>query len=307
VNVTVDASDRLGEVWEACAMPWVPELFTAPALQQLVDKRRRDEPVAVPYFDGLLAGEPDALVESFAGEPLLYDPVRGRVKGVAAFKAFAAWMSDWLVQRNVSVEKVDHVVLVGGGFEEVVLHLDGENGRVALPFATAADRRADGRIDEVRIYHSNRPLTGRHASRPPLLQPDPELRGPDVVAEHQRALAAGDADAIVAVFESDGYAREAAGAEHVHRGRDGLRAFYDRMFSCGGGIAQEHCAIMGDGRVCALEYNVVRWGRAQLLPQAGLAVYVRSQSGKLAAVRVYDDVEMPLPPSEESLPPAVGR
>jgi hypothetical protein len=35
----------------------------------------------VPYVDGLMAGEIDALVESFAGEPELYHPVRGRIKG----------------------------------------------------------------------------------------------------------------------------------------------------------------------------------------------------------------------------------
>ena len=275
-------------------MPWAPELFTTPALQRLLDERRRDALVAVPYFDGFLAGEPDALIESFTGEPMLYDPVRGRVKGVPAFKAFVAHMTDWLVRRNVSVENVDHVVLPRGGFEEVVLHLDGDTGRVALPFAIVGDRRGDGRVDELRIYHSNRPLTGRHASRSPLLQPDPELRGSDVVAEHQRALATGDVDAVVAAFEPDGYARDPAGADQVHRGRDGLRAFYDRMFSYGGGIAQEHCAIVADGRTCALEYNVVRWGREQLLPQAGVAVYVQGDSGKLAAVRVYDDIEPPL-------------
>ncbi|MEO8517849.1 MAG: hypothetical protein ABI438_01625, partial [Dermatophilaceae bacterium] len=33
----------------------------------------------------LIAGEPDALTESFAGEPEVYDPVRGRVKGVRGF------------------------------------------------------------------------------------------------------------------------------------------------------------------------------------------------------------------------------
>jgi hypothetical protein len=274
-------------------MPWVPELFTAPALQRMLDKRRREELIAVPYFDGFLTGEADALVESFVGEPMLYDPVRGRVKGVPAFKAFFARMRDWLVQRSVSVEDVDHVVVTGGGFEEAVLHLDGEIGPVALPFAIVADRRADGRIDEVRIYHSNVPLTGRHASRPPLLQPDPDLRGADVVAEHQRALGAGDVDAIVAAFEPDGYAREPAGTDHDHRGPGGLRAFYGRMFSYGGGTEQELCAIVGDERACALEYNLVRWGRAQLLPQAGVAVYVRGQSGKLAAVRLYDDVEPP--------------
>lgn len=32
-----------------------------------------------------MAGEPDALTEWFAGEPEVYDPVRGRVKGVRGF------------------------------------------------------------------------------------------------------------------------------------------------------------------------------------------------------------------------------
>jgi catechol 2,3-dioxygenase-like lactoylglutathione lyase family enzyme len=37
----------------------------------------------------------------------------------------------------------------------------------------------------------------------------------------------------------------------------------------------------------------LRWGKTELPPQAGIAVYVRGQSGKLAAVRVYDDVDWP--------------
>jgi hypothetical protein len=278
-------------------MPWVPELFTAPVLQQLLDKRRREELVAVPFFDGLLAGEPDALVESFAGEPELYDPIRGRIKGARAFKAFVAQMNAWLVERNVSVEDVDHVVLDGRGFEELVLHLDGETGPVDLPFAILADRPYDGRIAELRLYYSSWPLTGRHANRPPLLQRDPELRESDVVAEYQRALAAGDVDAIVAAFEPDGYAREPAGGRYVHRGPDGLRAHYELLFANGGGIPLESCALLDDGRACALEYNVVRWGRTELPPQAGVAVYVRGQSGKLAAARVYDDADPPLAPN----------
>jgi len=35
-----------------------------------------------------MAGELDALVESFAGEPELHHPVRGRIKGARAFEAF---------------------------------------------------------------------------------------------------------------------------------------------------------------------------------------------------------------------------
>jgi hypothetical protein len=101
-------------------------------------------------------------------------------------------------------------------------------------------------------------------------------------------------DAIVAAFQPDGYAREPAGGEHVHRGPDGLRAFYEHLFSNGGGIPLEHCSVTDDGSVCALEYNVVRWGMTDLRPEAGVAVYVRGESGKLAAARIYDDADPPL-------------
>jgi len=275
-------------------MPWSPELFSAPVLQEVLDKRRRDSLLSVPFFDGLLAGEPDALVESFAGEPALHDPIRGHVKGERAFRDFVRQTSEWLESCNATVEDVHHVSLGERGFEEVVLHHDGASGRVELPWAGVADHASDGRIEELRIYYSNWPLTGRHAIRPPLLQPDPDLRESDVVAAYQRALADGDVAAIVAAFEPDGYAREPAGGSYVHRGLDDLRAFYELLFSNGGGIPLEHCSVIDDGRACALEYNVVQWGTTQLPPQAGIAVYVRGESRKLAAARIYDDADPPL-------------
>jgi len=177
-----------------------------------------------------------------------------------------------------------------------VLHLDTPSGPVGLPVAVVADRRADGRIEELRLYFSGWPLSGRHANRPPLLQADPQLHAADVVGDYLRALAAGDVCAVVAAFEPDGYAREPAGGRYVHRGPDRLRAFYEALFSNGGGIPLEHCAIIDDGRACALEYNVVRWGASELAPQAGVAVYVRGDGGRLAAARIYDDVDPPLAP-----------
>jgi hypothetical protein len=275
-------------------MPWIPELFSAPVLERLQEKWERERVEAVPYYDGLMSGEHDALVMSFAGEPVLHDPVRGRVKGVRAFEAFVTERSAWLAQRKMSVDDVAYAITKPRGFEEVVLHLDGDAGRVEVPVAIVADHRSDGRLEELRIYHSNWPLTRRHAHRPPLLQVDPDLREPDIVAEYQRALAAGDADAILATFEPDAYAREPAGGQFTHRGRDGLRAFYELLFSNDGGIPLEHCALVDDGRACALEYNVVRWGKTDLLPEAGVAVYVRNESGKLTAARIYDDVDPPL-------------
>jgi SnoaL-like domain len=272
-------------------MPWVPELFSTPVRERFEERHQR-QLMSVPFFDGLLAGEFDALVDSFAGEPLVHDPMRGRIRGLAVFESFVGEMGAWLRERNVEVQEVDHVVRQRDGFEEVVLHLDGDSGRVSLPVAITASKQPDARLDELRIYFSGWALSGRHTVRPPLLQPDPQLSESDVVGEYQRALAAGDVDAIVATFEPDGYAREPAGDEYVHRGRDGLRAFYEQLLS-GGGVPLEHCSVIDDGRVCALEYNVSRWGSAELAPQAGVAIYVRGDSGRLAAARIYDDVDPP--------------
>jgi hypothetical protein len=279
-------------MWEAWRMPWVPELFSAPALERLEEKRRH-ELVAVPYFDGLMAAEPDALINSFAGEPELHHPVRGRIKGARAFEAIVGETNAWLRQRNVLAEDVEHVVTERRGFEEVVLHLDGETGRVELPVAIVADRQSDGRIVELRIYFSSWPLTGCHANRPPLLQPDPELRESDVVAEYQRA---------------QGRRRQ--------RDRGGIRTARLRPRACGGPVRPQRsrrparllrAVVLERGRHspgtlrthrrrARVRAGVQRgaWGKTELPPEAGVAVYVRGQSGKLAAARIYDDADPPL-------------
>ena len=274
-------------------MPWISGLFSAPARARLEERQGR-EPTVMPFFDGLMAGEPDALVESFAGEPEVYHPVRGRIKGRRAFAAYVAETNAWLRRHNVWVEAVDVVSAERSGFEEVVLHLDGETGGVDLPVAIVADRRSDRRVTELRIYFSSWPLTGRHMNRQPLLQPDPDLRPPDVVAEFGRALAAGDLEAILATFEPDGRVREPAGGQYLHSGPDGLRGFFEPLFTIGGGIPLEICGLVDDGRACAVEYNVVGWGRMEMAPQAAMGVFVRGESGSLANVRLYDDVHRSL-------------
>jgi hypothetical protein len=249
---------------------------------------------AVPYFPGVMSGETEALVRSFAGEPELHHPVRGRVKGRRAFERFVRDTNAWLVERNAVIGDVERIITPRRGVEEALVAIDTDDGRVAWPVAIAADRDEHAHIIELRLYFSTWPLTGRHANRPAVLQPDPDVHAPDPVGEYQRALSAGDAEAAVAAFEPDGYVREPAGGPYVHRGHDQLRALYELFFSNGGGIRLEHCAVTDDGRACALEYNVVRWGRTELPPEAGLAVYVRGSTGKLASAHIYDDTDPPL-------------
>jgi hypothetical protein len=273
-------------------MPWLPELFTAPALER-IRSESRGALAAVPYFQGLMSGETGALVRSFAAEPELHHPVFGRVRGRADFERFVDETNAWLVERNAVFHDATRIVTPERGVEETMISLDTERGRVELPVAVAADRDERSHIIELRVYFSTWATTGRHTSRRRLLQPDRDLHVPDVVGAYQRALAAGDAEAVVAAFEPDAYLREPSGEKYLHRGQAELRALYEQFFSNGGGISLEHCALTDDGSACALEYNVVRWGRKEVPAEAGIAVHVRGATGKLAAVRIYDDADPP--------------
>jgi hypothetical protein len=274
-------------------MPFAPELFSAPVLARF-EERRRARLAGIPFFDGLVSGEIDALIGSFAGEPEVHQPVRGRIKGALAFTRFVTDTTTWMAERGVTVEDVDSILTSARGVEEFVLHVDSDAGPIELPMALAADLDPHARMTELRIYYSRWPLSGVRGVRPPLLQPDPDLHAPDVVGEFHRALAAGDVDAVVEAFELDGYVREPSGGASTHRGANELRAFYELAFFDRGAMPLELCAMADDGRACALEYNTAARGQPESPPGAGLAVLVRSDGGKLAAVRFYDDVHPPL-------------
>src|SRR5947199_3379761 len=106
-------------------MPWAPELFSAPALARLEEKRRQ-KLVVVQYFDGLMTGELGPLIGSFAGEPELHHPIRGRIRGARAFETYFDEMQAMFRRRIASVEDVDRALVKGHGFEETIVHFDGD-------------------------------------------------------------------------------------------------------------------------------------------------------------------------------------
>lgn len=273
-------------------MPWAPELFSAPALER-VEEMRQQPLATVPFFDGVMLGEAAALIESYAGEPRLQHPLAGQVHGVKAFEAFVVETKEWLDRHGAEFEEVERHKTAGGGFEEVLVHTDTDRGRLPIPHSVVASRVPDGRLAELRVYFCPRPLTGRHERRRPLLPADPSLREPPVLAELRRALAAGDAEAVVATFEADGYVREPPGGRAVHRGPNELRSHYERLLSAGGGIEIELCGIVEADPAWALEYNLVGWGGGGWRPQPGLAVFDLGPEGRIAAARIYDDVGPP--------------
>ena len=276
-------------------MPWMPEVFTAPIAEA---RRAQGAPRAndaVPYYEGIMAEEPVALVRSFARQqPVLDDPRSGHVEGTGAFASFVADQTAWLRGRDAVVENVALTRTLTRTVEEVVLRMLSDQGeRVELPVAVVSDRNPNRTLKAVRVYHSMWPLTGGHRVRPALLPKDPSVVVPDVVGDYQRALAAGDLEGVLATYEEDAYVREPSGGEYVYRGKEQLRKVYSAQFANGGGIPLEHCTVTDDGVRCAIEFNSVRWGVTEIPPQAGVAVYERGESGRLAGGRIYDDVAPP--------------
>ncbi len=276
-------------------MPWMPEVFTAPIAEARRGQDASSINDAVPYYEGIMANQPAALVRSFAAnQPVIEDPRLGHVEGAEALAAFVADQAAWLRERDAVVENVALTRTATRTVEEVVVHLLLDQGaRVELPVAIVSDRNPDRTLKAIRVYHSMWPLTGGHRVRAPLLPKDPNVVIPDVVGEYQRALAAGDLEGVLATYEEDAYAREPSGGEYVYRGKEQLREVYSAMFANGGGIPLEHCTVTDDGVRCAIEFNSVRWGVTEIPPQAGVAVYERGESGRLAGGRIYDDVEPP--------------
>jgi hypothetical protein len=253
------------------------------------------------YLDSLVAGDRAALRAGFSGEPAIDDPMGGRVRGDAAFARFVAERHAWLRARSALVVPVRTTRGSTRTIVEAVVQLHVAGATIELPIAVVGER-AGTRVSALRVYHSHWPLEGKHRVRPPLLSADPAARVTGVVADYQRALAAGDVDAIVATFEPDGYFREPSGGVYIHKGRDKLRAFMKQILAAGG-IGIEHATVTDDGIVTAIEFNAVRFGRQQLTPQAGLAIYERARSGRLAAARIYDDVNVEVLAAPKPKPP----
>jgi SnoaL-like domain len=246
------------------------------------------------YLAALIAGDTSALSAGFAGEPAVYDPLDGDIKGTAAFERFLVERKAWLAQRGAQLEPVRTTRNDQRTVFEALLHLHlpekPEKG-VEVPIAVVGEHAANGQVSAIRVYHSLWPLFGSHRVRPPLLPLDPNAHVTDVIAKYQAALARDNTDAIVNTFEPDGYFREPAGGEYIYRGHAQLHDFMKSLLDSGG-IILEHCTITDDGVACAIEFNAVKFGPHALEPQAGVAVYERGASGLLHGARVYDDVNV---------------
>jgi ketosteroid isomerase-like protein len=273
-------------------MPWFPDFVGAVELARRQTRAAgRADPVGQ-YFTALNDGDTQALETVWPGEVVVYDPRAGEIRDHKELQRFVRGNQAWLAERHARIETVAATCVGGRAVVELLAHLAHEGQELAWPVAVVAES-PDDRSVVFRTYCSQWPVDGRRHLRPPMLEPGAARPG-DVIGRYQVGLEAGDAEAVVNTFASDGYVREPIGPQSIHRGTRELRSYFTRCFSTGGGIGLQPCAVTDDGVRCALEYNCVRWGSHDLPPQAGLGVYERGPDGLLAAVRVYDDVEAPV-------------
>jgi ketosteroid isomerase-like protein len=272
-------------------MPWFPEFTSAVELARLQTREAgRADPVGQ-YVSALNNADARNLEAAWPGEVVIYDPRAGEVRGRRQVRHFVSQNENWLAGMNRRTETLASTVSGGRAVVELVAHLTEDGQQMDWPIAVVAETR-DDRSVVFRTYCSQWPLIKRHEVRPAFLKPGPDRPG-GVVGQYEDAVEAADVDAVLRAFSPDGYLREPIGPQYTHRGPQELRSYFTECFSAGGGVVRQQCVATDDGVRCASEYNCVRWGRYDLAPQAGLAVYERGPDGRLAAVRVYDDVAAP--------------
>jgi hypothetical protein len=273
-------------------MPWLPDFTNAVELARRQTRAAGQADPVSQYVNALSTGDTHTLNTVWPAQVVVYDPRAGEVHGHKQLRRFVRDSQSVLAKRHARTETLASTVVGARAVVELLVHLAGVGGEVAWPVTIVAES-PDDRSVVFRTYFSHKPVEGQHEVRSPILEPGDAHPG-DVVGRYHAALDAGDTEAIVSTFAANGYLREPIGPPYTHRGTPELRSFFNACFGAGGGIGLQHCAVTDDGHRCALEYNCVRWGSYDLVPQAGIGVYERGPDGLLAAARVYDDVEAPV-------------
>jgi hypothetical protein len=245
------------------------------------------------FYGWLQNGEAQKLLSLFKGQPFLDTVLDGVVKGREAVINYLREQHSWLSENVEYIEPVGLTVGAERLVSEIVLYLKRDSKIVDLPVVVVADL-ADESVTAIRIYHSTWPVNGGHIVRTPTITVREDLSLPAPVATYLKALETSNREALFGLLEETTTVREPSGNRFKHVGIAPLREFYAAPLSAGT-VPLRPCLVTFDGTRCALEYIWDQLGELKFTPQPGLAVFELSyHPGKIAAVRVYDDIVPPI-------------
>jgi hypothetical protein len=256
-------------------------------------------------YPTLLQGPLEPLVTRLGGRSTIDHPVFGRATGLPAMATLLGQAKEWLDARRASYAPLALVVGTDRDVAEGTLTLtlpprpeepEGTpGGELRLPVAVVAERRRSREV-ELRVYHATRPLGVEPAARDLSLRGQDGPTAPILVVDHLEALRKGDAEAVLACFESDGVVRDARGVEHRHQD-GGIREYYAARYGVGLADAGEKAGAdlvargyADDGRACGIELTGTKVRGEPRAPHAMLAVYERGKSGLFHALRLYEEL-----------------
>jgi len=246
------------------------------------------------YMPALVAGECRQLARRLGDRATVDDPLFGRASGSAAVLVELEKLQGWLAKHGASFVKTAFVMGPNRDVTEGTLSATFDGRTTVVPLAVVSERHRERAVD-LRIYYATRALRPEPAIRPPLLVTEDETAVPPPLESYLDSLQRGDIAGAVASFEEGAVLRDAAGVIHVkQRGAGPLWAYHAKLLGGATGASASALIVKNaradDGRTCALEYTVTRIRGRDVPPQAGFAVFERSESGLLKAMRVYDDI-----------------
>jgi hypothetical protein len=239
------------------------------------------------YFTILKKEDIESLSSILNVKSILYTPLDGKIIGRENIKNYILKQKEWLNTKKAKVEVINYIDNTNRVVIELVTYLKKDSKEIELPIVAVLDIK-NYFISSIRIYHSTWPLTGKHNKIKPILDPEDHLDEPEIISLYLEGIKNADKEFVLSLFEDRAYIQEPNGSKFRHHGKAELEKFYNIALDKGG-VPLKHCTSTFDGKHLAVEYVFDEWGDKKFEPQAGIAIYEIGESGKIAAVRIYND------------------
>jgi len=231
----------------------------------------------------------DNLAARLRGQSMIDDPFLGPVTA----ERFAAASPAWPQHGQWSGLKPGTVT---SGQRRSVAEFDfipADAAQPVLPVGIVWDETGVRAV--ARVYYNKQlagaSLPGSDVVRAPMVPPEPGLDLHPTMRRYADVLSRGDEQGLLEVLEPGLTVRGPLG---VPIAADDVRAAFAAMIASGGGVPVMYVTCTDDGSRAALEF--ISW---RTPPHAGLGVYERAPSGRIAAFRAYEGPVRRTSPADE--------